>query len=370
MKTAATSPGDIARHFVFPGRLVSCREYGAGNVNDTYLATSEEDGKAFPFILQRLNPAVFKAPEEIMRNLRVLNDHVEAKLARAESPPWAFPAIIPCRSGLDFHRAPDGGFWRALSFIPDTECFAVIQNSDQAREAGRALGIFHSLVRDLPAELLHDTLPNFHVTPQYLRRYTEIDQAPARPDQSATARFCREFIAARQAQVTVLEDARGRGELLLCPIHGDPKPANILFARDTGRAVSLIDLDTTKPGLLHYDIGDCLRSCCNPAGEDAPLREVRFDLACCAAILQGYLPQVASFFTAFDYRYLHAAVRLIAFELGLRFFTDHLAGDVYFKTRHPGHNLHRAQVQFLLCQRIEEQEEEIGRLIEESARHA
>ena len=163
----------------------------------------------------------------------------------------------------------------------------------------------------------------------------------------------------------MLEAARLRGELHPCPIHGDPKPANILFARDTGRAVSLIDLDTVKPGLLHYDLGDCLRSCCNQAGEDADLIEVSFNLAFCAAILRGYLPQVAAFFSPFDYQYIYDAVRLIAFELGLRFFSDYLAGDVYFKIRKPGQNLHRAMAQFALCRSIEAQEKEIGNIVGE-----
>jgi hypothetical protein len=161
----------------------------------------------------------------------------------------------------------------------------------------------------------------------------------------------------------VLEAARLRGELLSCPIHGDPKLANILFARNTGEAISLIDLDTVKPGLLHYDIGDCLRSCCNAAGEDVDLAEVSFNLAYCGAILRGYLPQVASFFSVADYRSIYDAVHLIAFELGLRFFSDHLAGDVYFRIRRPGQNLHRAMVQFALCRSIETQEAEIKNIV-------
>jgi len=358
-------PSAVAAHFSFPGRLLSCRELGAGNVNDTYLATSEEGRHAFAFILQRINTTVFAEPEQLMRNLRVVGEHLAGKLAGREHGSWQFPAIIPARSGLDFYRDPEGGFWRALSFIPDTECFTRPRDSSQAGEAGRALGLFHALLRDLPVELLHDTLPDFHVTPCYLREYARVVRAPARDDQSPQAHFCREFIAARQEQAGILENARLRGELRLQPIHGDPKLANILFSRKNGRAVSLIDLDTVKPGLVHYDIGDCIRSCCNLAGEESEPEEVSFALASCAAILQGYLPQVASFFTDFDYRYLFAAIRLLPFELGLRFFTDHLAGDRYFKTRYPGHNLQRARVQFLLCRSIEEQESEITRLIAE-----
>lgn len=358
-----TDPAAIARWFAFPGEILSVAEYGSGNVNDTFLVRVAGSQTIRDFILQRLNPQVFPEPERIMHNLRVLDRHVRPKLLAHPNHRWELPAIIPTRNGADYHRDQTGALWRAQSFIADTESFAAIASVAQAEEAGRGLGFFHALIHDLPAHQLHDTLPGFHVTPGYLAQYTALAAAPPRPDLSAEALFYHRFIAERKEAAEVLEAARVRGELLPCPIHGDPKLANILFARDTGEAISLIDLDTVKPGLLHYDIGDCLRSCCNPAGEDAPLTEVSFDLANCAAILRGYLPQVAPFFSAADYHYIYDAVRLIAFELGLRFFSDHLAGDVYFKIRRPGQNLHRAMVQFALCQSIEEQESEIKNIV-------
>ena len=355
----------IARQFAFPGKILSVAEYGSGNVNDTYLVRVTSGSAILNFILQRLNPQVFPEPELIMHNLRVLDGHVRPKLVTEQNRHWELPAIIPCRSGADYFRDQTRALWRAQAFIADTESFAAIQSEPQAEEAGRGLGFFHALIHDLPVELLHDTLPGFHVTPSYLAQYAALAAAPPRPDSSADAIFCHRFIAERQEAAGVLEAALVRGELRLCPIHGDPKPANILFARETGRAVSLIDLDTVKPGLLHYDLGDCLRSCGNPEGEDADLDRVNFNLAYCGAVLRGYLPEVAPFFSPFDYRYIYDAVRLIAFELGLRFFSDHLAGDVYFKSRREGQNLHRAMIQFALCQSIEAQEREIRKIVED-----
>lgn len=363
-------PAAIARRFALPGEILSVREYGTGNVNNTYLVRVAEGRATHGFILQRLNPQVFPEPEKIMHNLRVLEEHVRPKLRAYPNRRWELPAIIPVRTGGDYHRDGNGSLWRAQSFIADTESFATITSETRAEEAGRGLGFFHALIHDLPAHLLHDTLPGFHVTPGYLARYAELAAVPPRPDSSPEALFCHRFIAERKEGAEVLEAARRRGELSACPIHGDPKPANILFARDTGRAVSLIDLDTVKPGLLHYDIGDCLRSCCNPAGEETSPAEVSFNLSSCAAILRGYLPEVASFFSPFDHRYIYDAVRIIAFELGLRFFSDHLAGDVYFRIRRSGQNLHRAMVQFALCRSIEGQKAEIGRIVEECGRHA
>ena len=358
-----TDPAAITRQFAFPGEVLSVTEYGTGNVNDTYLVRATGSQGLPDFILQRLSPTVFPKPEQIMHNLRVLDNHVRPKLLADPNHRWELPSIVPSLSGADYCRDENGAVWRAQTFIADTETFDTITSEAQAQEAGRALGFFHALIHDLPAHLLHDTLPGFHVTPGYLAAYETLATSPPRPDQSEQALFCHQFIAERRETAEVLEAARLRGELLPCPIHGDPKLANILFSRDTGQAISLIDLDTVKPGLLHYDIGDCLRSCCNAAGEDVPLTKVSFNLAYCAAILRGYLPQMAPFFSVADYRYIYDAVRLIAFELGLRFFNDHLAGNVYFRIRRPGQNLHRASVQFALCQSIEAQETEIKNIV-------
>jgi len=166
----------------------------------------------------------------------------------------------------------------------------------------------------------------------------------------------------------VLEDAKARGLLAVRPIHGDPKVDNVMIDRATGRAIGMVDLDTVQPGLIHYDLGDCLRSACNPLGESpAHWQAVRFDLDLARALLQGYLAEARHFLTTTDRGYLYDAIRLIAFELGLRFVTDHLAGDIYFKVEHHGHNLQRALVQFRLCQDIETRESAIRSLLRAAA---
>jgi Ser/Thr protein kinase RdoA (MazF antagonist) len=238
-----------------------------------------------------------------------------------------------------------------------------VSNEWQAGEVGRALGTFQALVSDLPAERLADTLEGFHVTPLYLRHYDEVlERRGARG--SPEVDRCLRSVAERRDRVQVLEDARSQGRLLLRPIHGDPKVDNVLFDDATGRAVCLIDLDTVKPGLVHYDVGDCLRSGCNPLGEETERwQEVRFEADLCRALLGGYLPAAGTFLTEWDYEYLYDAVRLIAFELGLRFFTDHLEGDVYFRVGRPDHNLTRALVQFRLAESIEALEPAIRAIV-------
>jgi Ser/Thr protein kinase RdoA (MazF antagonist) len=230
---------------------------------------------------------------------------------------------------------------------------------------GFGLGLFHHLISDLSPERLADTLEGFHVTPVYLARYDAL-LAGTSVASGGGVDLCRRFVDERRSLAPVLERARQQGLLQERPIHGDPKVNNVLMDRRTGLAVALVDLDTVKPGLIHYDIGDCLRSCCNRAGEETTdLESVRFDLALCRDVLGGYLAAAGGFLTPADYDHLYAAIRLISFELGLRFFSDHLAGDVYFRADHPGHNLQRALVQFRLTQSIEAQERPIAALIEE-----
>jgi Ser/Thr protein kinase RdoA (MazF antagonist) len=251
-----------------------------------------------------------------------------------------------------------------ISFIEDTVSHDTLNAVEQARELGYGLGRFHALISDLPPELLADTLPGFHVTPSYLQAYDDVLSRSERANEPAVG-ACLAFVAARRSFVSVLEEARAAGVLVPRPIHGDPKVNNVLLDRSSGRAIALIDLDTVKPGLVHYDIGDCLRSGCNRLGEESDdLDQVGFDLDFCEAILTGYGAAARQVLSDADLDYLYDAIRLISFELGLRFLSDYLAGDVYFRVTHPQQNLQRARVQFRLTEDIEAKEDAIRAIIE------
>jgi Ser/Thr protein kinase RdoA (MazF antagonist) len=364
----------IAEQFTPEGQVLDLREYGNGNVNDTFLVTV---GHAHPtlspvspgeqhFILQRLNPRVFRRPALVMRNLGTFTAHVRQRLKRAPLAPgrrWEVPGVLLTRDGRDHVIDPGRSFWRALSFINAAETFDIIKDLEHAHEVGYALGMFHNLLSDLPPERLADTLPGFHVTPRYLRHYDET-LAKHGAGQSPEVAYGLRLVRQHRAWAPVLEQAKAQGRLRLRPIHGDPKVNNVMMDTATGQAVSMVDLDTVKPGLVHYDIGDCLRSGGNPLGEETERWEmVRFAPELCRAILKGYLPLAREFLTAADYEYLGDAIRLIAFELGLRFFTDYLAGNVYFRARHREHNLVRALVQFKLTESIESQASAIRAII-------
>ena len=356
-----------AEQFTPQGQVLEVRECGQGNVNDTFLATLA-GAEIKHFILQRLNTRVFPRPQLIMGNLRAFTEHVQARLQREPIPRgrrWDAPRVLLTREGEDHWLDPDGFFWRALTFIEDAESHDAIKNPEHAREVGWALGLFHKLLSDLPPARLADTLPGFHITPAYLRHFEGVI-AKNRGRKTPEMKFCLRFVEERRAWANVLEDAKAQGKLPLRAIHGDPKVNNVMLDTATGQAVGLVDLDTVKPGLVHYDLGDCLRSGCNPLGEEIEdWEQARFDPEICRALLRGYLDQAGDFLTPDDCDYLFDAVRLLPFELGLRFFTDYLEGNVYFKVRHPEHNLPRALVQFRLTESIEAQERVIRGIIQE-----
>jgi Ser/Thr protein kinase RdoA (MazF antagonist) len=299
-----------------------------------------------------------------MANLRAVLQHADAKDdVPSDRDRWELPRVLSTREGEDYFIDDQDGFWRGLSYIDGATAYPTVRDAQHAAEAGYALGRFQRLINDVDTELLHDTLPGFHIVPQYLAHYEEVLAAPKRTI-TPRVRHGIDFIAERKDWASVLEDARKAGKLQARPIHGDPKIDNIMIDDETGYAVSIIDLDTVKPGLVQYDIGDCLRSSCNPLGEHThEIDRVTFELDLCEAILQGYLPEVEGFYTPEDYAYIFDGVRVLAFEMGLRFFTDYLEGDVYFKTRSEEHNLRRALVQFKLTESIESQEDEIRRIV-------
>jgi len=361
----------IAPKFDVAGRLVTVETTGDGNVNDTYLVVFRTTFSEERFILQRINKKVFPRPDYIMANMRVLTEHAHQRIeaeAHIADRIWQLPRLISAKDGQDFVLDGDEDYWRAISLIASAHSYGQVQSVEHAREAGFVLGNFQRLISDLPVDKLHDTLEGFRITPRYLDKFDAALAAPegqARLKSSLEAERCHRFIEARRAWSSVLEDAKARGELHLRPTHGDPKISNIMIDDATGKGTCIVDLDTVKPGLIHYDFGDCLRSCCNPAGEEVQdLSRVFFDTDLCEAIVKGYMAQAKDFLSDADRGYLFDAIRLIAFELGLRFFADYIAGDVYFKTRYDGQNLNRARVQLKLVESIETREKQIRAILE------
>jgi Ser/Thr protein kinase RdoA (MazF antagonist) len=360
----------VAEKFQVAGRLVMITPTGSGNVNDTYLAIFRTTFSEERIIIQRINRRVFAHPEWIMENMRVVTEHVHRRLeAEADTADrvWQLPRVIPAKDGRDFFTDDEGEYWRCITLIGSAKSHEIAQGAEHAMEAGTVLGQFHRLISDLDPGLLRDTLPGFHVTPLYLQKYdATLDTADAqsRLDGSVEARRLRKFVEEHRPFSSVLQKALDEGRLGLRLIHGDPKVSNIMIDDFTGQGMSIVDLDTVKPGLIHYDFGDALRSICNREGEDTDsLSKVVFDVDLCEAFVRGYMEYARDFLTVDDRTHLFDSIRLIAFELGLRFFQDYLAGNVYFKIRYPEQNLNRAKIQFRLCESVETRESMIRRVL-------
>jgi Ser/Thr protein kinase RdoA (MazF antagonist) len=350
---------EVASRFGLPGPVESVEPLGAGLINDTFVVVA---GNA-RYVLQRLNDRVFPYPERIMDNLLVLMQH----LAGLPLGDIQIPRLVPASDGAAWLRGVDGGIWRMMTFVPGARVLPAVEHAAQAREVGRVLGRFHWALRDLDPAALAVTLPGFHSTPSYLDRFSRALRKAESAERSPEVRHLAAFVMAREGGVGVLEEAREKGRLRLRVTHGDPKLDNFLFDEGGRQAISLVDLDTVQPGLIQYDIADCLRSCCNRRGETtAAGGEVRFDLGICRNLLTAFSEQTRGLLDPSEAEALHEAILLVPFELGLRFLTDHLEGDRYFRVRAPGENLRKAQVQFTLVRDIEQQERSIRAIIRDA----
>lgn len=346
------SPRGIAQHFAGGRPVLAVEPLGNGLINDTYVAVTVT-GR---FVLQRLNSEVFARPDWVMANLRRLAAHAAR---HAEASGLRVPGLLTGADGADVLIDDRGQYWRALEYLGPSESRETLSRSAEATAVGEALARFHRLCADLPGDELHDTLPGFHITPTYYQTYLERLERPLRVTADADFRKCVAYIERHAATVPVLENAKQRGEVSERVIHGDPKLNNFLFSPGGDSIIGLIDLDTVKPGLPHYDIGDCLRSCCHAEGD-------RFELASARRVLGGYLTVCGDVIDAAADETLYAAIWLIPFELGLRFFSDYLDGSRYFKVSDPLHNLRRAVAQFRLCDSIAEQRAALESIISTS----
>ncbi len=362
----------IANEFSLPGRAAAVRPFGAGNINETYLALFRDGTLERPAIIQKIRQTVFPQPAIVMQNLRVLSEHLQKNLeAEAEQADraWVFPEIIPTKNGEDFITEPNGDIWRALIFIPGAQTFETVQGPEHAFEVGLVLGHFHRQVEGLPSTQFKVALPGFHDAAQYLAQFESVlktESAESLIKASPSTRKAVEFIQTRKPSLLLLSQALAQGKLQLGVTHGDPKAGNVMIENETGRGIGLIDLDTVQAGLREHDFGDAVRSLCNPAGESpVTLSDVELDLELLKAFINGYKIEVERMKQQPAEAFYYEAILGMTLELGLRFLSDHLAGDRYFKVQQAGHNLYRAQAQFNLAESIEKQAPLIRELIQE-----
>ncbi len=360
----------IISQFNIPGTFIRSGRFGSGLINDTYLCEFIETGEERKYILQRINEKVFARPDCVMENVELVTMHIANRLRKEgmRDPYGVTPALVRTRADASHHRDASGRFWRMFHFLEAGVVFDTIFDLIHAHEIGRALGRFQNLVSDLDPEKLHDTLPGFHHTPKYLAEFDDVLKTDPHGKKAEIGAES-EFIDRRRPLAPLLTDLMHRKEIPIRVVHNDPKVNNVMIRSDTREALCMLDLDTVKPGIVHFDFGDCVRSAANPAGEDAEdLGTVAVDLPIFEAVARGYLREAGPFLTAREVGLLPAAVKVITFELGIRFLADYLRGDTYFKIKYPAHNLHRSRVQFRLLESIEAAEGRMEEMVKEIAR--
>ncbi len=355
----------IGAAFALPGRFLEAAPYGSGHINDTYAAVYEQNGRTVRYIHQRINERIFKQPPVIMDNIARVTAHLRHKLAgrHAADADRRTLTLIPAADGKAFHVDGEGKFWRTYVFIEGAKTYDVITGLGQARQAAAAFGAFQEMLRDLPGPRLVETIPNFHHTPS---RFEALEKAIA-ADAHNRAASCKaeiDFCLARKPMTGELLRLQAEGRIPERITHNDTKINNVMLDDKTGEGICVIDLDTVMPGLALYDFGDMVRTCTSPAAEDEKdLSKVHMRLPVFKELVEGYLSTAGSFLTPAERENLPFSGKLITFEIGIRFLTDYLSGDVYFKTHRAGHNLDRCRTQFALTASIEAQEAAMERLV-------
>lgn len=358
---SARPPADlatVARDFLIYGRYIYGEPYGNGHINDTYVVHFDQAGTRVRYIFQRINDRVFRNVPALMENIRRVTAHATDRAARtcAVDAARCTLVLVPARTGASWLRDGEGGCWRCYQFIELARTFDLVTCPRQAFEAARAFGEFQRTMVDLPGPRLHETIPGFHDTRTRLEAFKRA-VATDRAGRACEVQAEIDFALAGEPMAGVLLDLLTRGEMPERITHNDTKFNNVMLDDATARGVCVIDLDTVMPGLALYDFGDMVRSATNAAAEDErDVAKVTMRMDIYEGLVAGYAASAGAFLNDAERAHLAFAGKLITYEIGLRFLTDFLEGDVYFKIKRPGHNLDRCRTQFALVRSIERQE--------------
>jgi aminoglycoside phosphotransferase (APT) family kinase protein len=354
---------DILRQFSLADSHLSAAPYGSGHINDTYVVHCKADRPApRRYIAQRINHDIFKNVPALMENVQ----RVTAHLARKEGPGSRALSLVPASDGRAVIRDEFGGWWRCYDFIEAAHTVDRVTNEAEAREAARAFGDFQAQLADLPGGRLQETIPNFHHTRSRFENFRRAVQED-RVGRAAEVQPEIDFAGSREADADVLLHLLARGEVSERVTHNDTKINNVMLDDVTNRAVAVIDLDTVMPGLPLYDFGEMMRTSASSTAEDDPdAGNMQLVLPYFRVLVAGYLAStLGGVLNATERAHLGFAGKLMTYENGLRFLTDYLQGDTYYKIRHPRHNLDRCRTQFALVRSIEQQQDAMAQIVAE-----
>ena len=353
---------EILDAFALPEGERTAVPFGNGHINNTFLVRIA--GTDRQYILQRINSYVFIHPKDVMENMQRVTGFLRGKIAdQGGNPDRETVTLIPSRSGEAYAEDSEGQVWRVMLFVPDTFSPELPDDLNILEECGSAFGRFARLLNDFPATSLHETIHAFHDTPS---RLSQLEEAAKKDPQGRLKDIPEEMAFARScaAETRVLTDALAAGKLPLRVTHNDTKVNNVLLDRHTEKAVCVIDLDTVMPGLLAYDFGDAIRvGACSAAEDEQNLDLIRLELPKYRAFSRGFLSELKGILLPDELLSLEAGARIMTLENGLRFLTDHLNGDVYFRIHRPGQNLDRARAQFALYRDMEKHSEQAKRIL-------
>jgi hypothetical protein len=357
---------DAASAFAAPGTLTGVEPFPSGHIHDSYIATFRHSRGASRYLLQNLNTSVFPNPAVVMENIERVTTHIAGKVSGEPDVERRALALIATRDGAMWRQDPGGRVWRMYRFIEGALTRSTARNAADAAAAGAAFGRFQRQVADLPAPRLQETIPGFHHTPT---RVLALDAAVAADRAGRAAGVQDELVTIRRERhlAGALLDACSRGELPERIAHNDAKLDNVLIDAETGDALCVVDLDTVMPGLGLYDFGDLVRSIGSTAAEDErDLSRVRLEPQLIEAVARGYLREMRDLLTFAERALLVTSARVIVFEQAVRFLTDHLDGDRYYRVSRPDHNLDRARTQLKLLEQLDRAatglERSVGRL--------
>lgn len=355
---------EVISRFAFPGIVEECIPFGSGHINDTYRLTCQTHEGPRRFILQKMNKNVFVKPEELMENIKGVTTWLKGKILKSGGDVSRETLnLVDTRDGKPYYIDSAGDYWRTYLFIENATCFDVVKDENDFYQSAVAFGHFQRLLADYPAETLHETIVNFHNTVDRFKKF----QAALRADVCGRASEVQEeisFVLEREKLAHTLCDLQETGELPLRVTHNDTKLNNIMIDNETGKAICVIDLDTVMPGLSVNDFGDSIRFGASTAEEDErDLSKVSCNLHLYELYVKGFIEGCAGALTDLELDMLPMGAILMTFECGMRFLTDYLEGDLYFKIHREGQNLDRCRTQFKLVKDMEEKLPEMKAIV-------
>ncbi len=353
---------EIINNFLINGEFVSSKSHGNGHINDTFLISTTSE----KYILQKINHKIFKNVDNLNKNIIKALEHFNKK--QKENPTikkFIEPGIIFCKNGDNHFKDKEGNFWRLMNFIPGSTSIEVAENPETAFEAAKAFGYFQNKIIDLKPDDFFSTIKDFHNLEMRMKSfYRVLEKNTKNRNQFASEEI--KFVKSHEYLNNKLKELLESNQIPIRVTHNDTKINNVLLDKNTMKGISVIDLDTIMPGTILFDFGDMVRTFTSPAEEDEKnLSKVILRLEIFKAMAKGYLSQLKDSLTKTEIDYLVFGGKLMTFMIGLRFLTDFLDGDVYFKTKRENHNLDRCKTQFKLLTEMENIDDVLQRIIKE-----